>query len=211
MTPGARGADRSGECACRCLRYVLVEACGKRGPESTRSPTAWGADRAQEERQTEKDRAGPTSLCRPMRKKNVKPTSPEKYMAQGPGWGPRLNSHNETTPGALEKPPPLPLGGNGCLDWGSQLPLLWQGGLGSLSLGKEEQHLRVGWGFSPPSPPQPSAPRGKDTDSSVGGWGRAGSPNPGGVPSYTRREQGSPHRGQAEGQGRTGRATPKPQ
>lgn len=34
------------------------------------------------------------------------------------------------------------------------------------------------------------------TNSSVGGWERTGSPNPGGTPKYTRQEQGSQHRGQ---------------
>lgn len=104
MTPGERGVDMSGECACRCLRYVLVEVYGKCGPESTRNPTTWGADRGQEERHT---RAGPTSLCWPMRKKNVKPTSPGNTLLKALG-GDLHSIHfiKETTLGALEKPLP---------------------------------------------------------------------------------------------------------
>lgn len=107
-----------------------------------------------------------------MRKKNVKPTSPGKHTALGPGWGPQLDSRNKTTLGALEKHIPASR-----VQWlsrpGVRAPgCSWQGGLGSLSLGKEEQHLGVGWGFSPGSPlsPPPTVER-TQTDSSVGGGG----------------------------------------
>lgn len=53
--------------------------------------------------------------------------------------------------------------------------------------------------------PLPSIPNGENTNKfqcwgmGVGGWERTGSPNPGGMPKYTRQEQGSLHTGQWKG------------
>lgn len=107
-----------------------------------------------------------------MRKKNVKLTSPGKYTAQGPGWGPQLDSHNETTLGALEKPLPASR-----VQWlsrpGSKLPAA-QGREGWVPSPWEKRSSIWGWGRALPlgAPLGPLPPVGRtQTDSSVGGWG----------------------------------------
>lgn len=61
----------------------------------------------------------------------------------------------------------------------------------------------MGWGvrvrfiLKLPLPPFPT--KRTQTNSSVGGWERTGSPNPGGMPKHTRQEQGSLHIGQWKG------------
>lgn len=170
VTPGEQGVDMSGECACRCLRYVLVEVYGKCGPESTWNPTMWGADRGQEERHT---RAGPTSLCWPMRKKNVKPTSPGKYTAQGPGWGPPTRfTLQRRQPWVLWRSLSLPLGCNGCLDWGSKAPAAHGKGCWGPSPWEKRSSI-WGWGGAFPleSPGPPPPVEKTQTNSSVGGEG----------------------------------------
>lgn len=141
-----------------------------------------------------------------MRTKSVKPTSPGEHTAQGPPPGRDLDSirlTNKTTLGALEKPLPvswvqrLSRAGSlapGCSWQGVWAPPPWE----------KKSGIRGWLGAFPLGAPQPSTPSGKNTNSSVGGPGRAGSPNPGGTPRYTRREQGSPQRGQAVGGGRGG-------
>lgn len=86
---------------------------------------------------------------------------------------------------------PRPLGCSCCLDRGQNCrlcqPIVSGDVLGSLFLGEQEQHLGVGWGFSSWRPFILSPPTERtQTNSSVGGWGRDGSPNPGAMPNETR-------------------------
>lgn len=98
----AWGRDRWGGVCVRVSVCMSAEVCGKCGPESTCSPTLWGAE-AYWGTEEGHARAGPASLCRPVREKHVRPTNQENTV-HGPRWDLNLiHLTNQTTQGALEK------------------------------------------------------------------------------------------------------------
>lgn len=194
-------------CACTYVD-VAAEACGSCGPGPLAVPLC--GEQTGVKKRTHQSWANFT-LCRPMRKKNVKPTSPGKYTAQGPRQGPRLDSLNKkTTLGALQIPPPhpLPLGHNSCLDGGSELlaGAAHGGGCGVPSPGERRSSIWGGGGeglflLEPLSPPPPW--REHKQIPVLGGGGGLAPQSLEGCPGT--------HTGRGWGQGRRGTATPKPQ
>lgn len=118
---------------------------------------------------------------------------------------------NKDSPGCFGKavPHPLPLACHGCLDERSKLLLCqlmvgWGGCWVPSPREKRAASGVQGRGLFLLEPLQPSTSKGKDTNKfQCWGQGRAGSPNPGGMPRYTRREQGSLQR--AAGRGWSGK------
>lgn len=157
-------------------------------------------------------------LWRPVRKKNATPTLPGKHAAQGPGWGPQLDSLNKHgQPWLLWKshpPHPLPLGCKGCLDWGSKLPLrqLMVGlGVGVCRVPSPGEKGaasgvwgRQGWGFSSWSPFSPPPARRGHTQIPVLGAGEGWLPKPWGHARVHKTRKWGSRRGWQVGSGEKG-------
>lgn len=197
VTPGEhRSRHEWRVCTCGCV-YVLAEVYGRVGQSLPGAPLC--GERTGVKRRTYQIWANLT-LWRPMRKKNVKPTLPGNTLSKAVGGGLNLiHLTNKDNPGCSGKATPTP---TPWVQWLSrreaELPLRqlvagWGGGCQVPSPREGGAASRVGWlrgggssSWSPFSPP----PARERTQIPVLG-GRAGSPNPGGMPRYTRREQGS--------------------
>lgn len=160
MTPGERGADTSGECACGCV-YALVEAYGKCGPPKV---PLCGEQRGV--KRTDTPELGHLHSLLANGDKKCKTNLTRRTYCPRPPPGRDLDSirlTNKTTLGALEKPLPvswvqrLSRAGSpapGCSGQGVWVPPPWE----------KKSGIRGWLGAFPLGAPQPSTPSGKNTN-----------------------------------------------